>query len=87
MGDLTLIIDALILFIKESWPFIVYVTFATVIAIGVFAISHFQIEGEKQSISNQLRFRGATDIVISREWFDMDKTTRTYSGSLPGEVQ
>jgi len=79
MEDLTLIIDALILFVKESWPFIIYFTLSTIVAVGAFIISNSQIKEEKQSISNHLRCKGATNIAISRALFDMDKTTRTYN--------
>ncbi|GEM_PF-2413355 len=48
------------------------------IVIGL-AIGYFQSEGHKQRISEHLRHRGATNIVISSVWFDMDKTTRTYN--------
>jgi hypothetical protein len=41
-------------------------------------ISYFQDKRTKQLISDYLRSRGATMIVISDVWFDMDKTTNTY---------
>ncbi|MBM0745545.1 hypothetical protein JOY44_29935 (plasmid) [Phormidium sp. CLA17] len=82
MRDLTLIIDALILFIKENWHLIfcfLCFTLAATIAIGALVIGDFQVKREKQRISDYLRRSSSTNIVISMVWFDMDKTTRTYN--------
>jgi hypothetical protein len=48
------------------------------ITIFVLVIRYFQSEGDKQRISEYLLYRGATNIIVSSVWFDMDKTTRTY---------
>jgi hypothetical protein len=49
------------------------------IVIAVSVIGYFQRKRTELLISDYLCSKGATNIIISSVWFDMDKTTNTYN--------
>lgn len=56
---------------------VIIVLILLIVVVGLI-IEYSQDKGDKQRISKYLHRRGATNIAISREWFDMDRDNRTF---------
>ena len=55
-----------------------FILFIIIFIIVALVFSYFESEEHKKRISGYLYARGATNITVSKVWFDMDKDTSTY---------